>query len=88
MTELQQLCQLTLQDFNLCMFYEPHHQLRQRDLPGGTDSRDFQDDDFDEFMDPGDPASFQYLDNGIVFKIFGCLMCTIHLLEKNGIYLM
>ncbi|BFZ01958.1 hypothetical protein BsWGS_04997 [Bradybaena similaris] len=84
MTELQQLCQLTLQDFNLCMFYEPHHQLRQSDLPGGPDSRDFQDDDFDEFMDPGDPASFQYLDNGIVFKIFGCLMCTIHLLEKNG----
>ncbi|CAG5114669.1 unnamed protein product, partial [Candidula unifasciata] len=84
MTELQQLCQHALQDFNLCMFYEPQHQLKQRDPQGGAESRDFHLEDFHEFLDPGDPASFQYLDNGIVFTIFGCLMCTIHLLEKTG----
>lgn len=83
MNELQQLCQHTLQDFNLCMFYEPHHQVKQKDLKGGGESFHGEDDG-EEFVDPGDPGSFQYLDNGIVFKIFGCLICTVHLLEKSG----
>lgn len=81
MNELQQLCQHTLQDFNLCMFYEP--QQHSRDLSGDQDF-DQDEEDGEEFADPGDPASFQYLDNGIVFKIVCCLICTIHLLEKNG----
>ncbi|CAL1537298.1 unnamed protein product, partial [Lymnaea stagnalis] len=83
MNELQQLCQHTLQDFNLCMFYEPQHQSREGHQSGWQDSAE-DEEDGEEFADPGDPSSFQYLDNGIVFKIVCCLICTIHLLEKSG----
>ena len=78
LSELQSLCQFTLQDFNLCMFYEPPHQLTGNPHIDDLDSGD------DCSADPGDPLSFLYLDNDIVFKIVCCLICTIHLLEKNG----
>ncbi|KAI8793396.1 nonsense-mediated mRNA decay factor SMG5-like [Biomphalaria glabrata] len=81
MVEVQQLCQHTLQDFNLCMFYEPQNGIKER--TGGHNCV-VEEEDSEEFADPGDPSSFQYLDNGIVFKIVCCLICTIHLLEKNG----
>ena len=69
LVELQGLCQHTLQDFNLCMFYDG-------DLLG--------DDGDDGSGDPGDPLACLYLDDGIVFKIVCCLICTIHLLEKTS----
>lgn len=77
--ELQALCQHTLQDFNLCMFYEP-----QAPIAGGAGSGHLLDEEAEDSGDPGDPSSCTYLDNGIVFKIVCCLICTIHLLEKNG----
>ena len=80
LSELQSLCQFTLQDFNLCMFYEPPHQFIPNLHIDGLDSRD------DCTADSGAPMSFLYLDNNIVFKIVCCLICTIHLLEKNGNY--
>ncbi|GFO37961.1 protein smg5, partial [Plakobranchus ocellatus] len=89
LNELQQLCQHTLQDFNLCMFYEPqsfsrdgvHDYIKPAwgDASGGNGEGEEEED----ITDPGDPGSFQYLDDGIVFKIVCCLICTIHLLDKN-----
>lgn len=86
LSELQQLCQHTLQDFNLCMFYEPQPYTREfgRDyLKPAWGEKDCDEDDEEDFGDPGDPGSFQYLDDGIVFKIVGCLICTIYLLDRN-----
>ncbi|XP_005110077.2 protein SMG5 [Aplysia californica] len=83
MSELQELCQHTLQDFNLCMFYEPQHQMPTADC-GDVDDPLEDGEEADGSGDPGDPISFLYLDNGIVFKIVCCLMCTIQLLEKTG----
>ena len=86
LSELQSLCQHTLQDFNLCMFYEPP----QRDAQWAEDAQDFgagYDDEEDEGgWDPGDPLACLYLDDGIVFKMVCCLICTIHLLEKSGAF--
>ncbi|KAK3764273.1 hypothetical protein RRG08_033355 [Elysia crispata] len=89
LSELQQLCQHTLQDFNLCMFYEPQPHTRDfgqdhsKRVWGEAGGDECDEEEEEDFVDPGDPGSFQYLDDGIVFKIVCCLICTIHLLDKN-----
>ncbi|KAK7116433.1 nonsense-mediated mRNA decay factor SMG5-like isoform X2 [Littorina saxatilis] len=69
--DLQGMCQQTLQDFNLCMFYEPSTSANCADLDVGTREH---------------PSSepTQYLDNDIVFKIVASLISQIHLLQKIG----
>ncbi|CAE1168341.1 SMG5 [Acanthosepion pharaonis] len=71
--EIQECCQNTLQDFNLCMFYEPVC-YNTRDSVTGT-------------MHHHNTSFFdhlQYLDDDIVFKIAVICMATVHLLERNG----
>ncbi|KAL8616684.1 hypothetical protein ACOMHN_031666 [Nucella lapillus] len=68
-TDLQGMCQQTLQDFNLCMFYEPS--------PGPND-------DDDEWEHSSSSDQPQYLDDDIVFKITASLISQIHLLQKIG----
>lgn len=67
--ELQGLCQQTLQDFNLCMFYEP------------GSAADICDDDE---MERSSSESPQYLNDDIIFKIIGSLVSSIHLLQNIG----
>ncbi|XP_025076614.1 protein SMG5-like isoform X1 [Pomacea canaliculata] len=67
-TELQCMCQQTLQDFNLCMFYEP----------GAATTIDMIQDLSYSLDHP------QYLDDDLVFKIITSLICNIHLLQKIG----
>lgn len=69
--ELQAMCQQVLQDFNLCMFYEP----------------DSAADAFDDDDEPEVPSSsdlLQFLDDDIVFKIVASLVSNVHLLQNIG----
>ena len=70
--DLQGLCQETLQDFNLCMFYEPSTSAICPD--------DGDDDSFERFSSDLP----QYLDDDIIFKIIASLISQIHLLQKIG----
>ena len=72
------------------MFYEPQPHTRDfgqdhsKRVWGEAGGDECDEEEEEDFVDPGDPGSFQYLDDGIVFKIVCCLICTIHLLDKNG----
>ena len=70
--DLQGLCQETLQDFNLCMFYEP------------STSAICPDDDYDDGVERSSSDQPQYLDDDIIFKIIASLISQIHLLQKIG----
>ena len=69
-SDLQAMCQQTLQDFNLCMFYEPMVSVVSSE-----------DDDEWEHSSPDQP---QYLDDDIIFKIIASLISHVHLLQKIG----
>ncbi|XP_076443287.1 nonsense-mediated mRNA decay factor SMG5-like isoform X2 [Babylonia areolata] len=71
-SDLQTMCQQTLQDFNLCMFYEPTSPTLRPDV----------DDDDDWEHSSSDHA--QHLDDDIIFKITASLICQIHLLQTIG----
>ncbi|XP_029638270.1 protein SMG5-like isoform X3 [Octopus sinensis] len=71
--EIQECCQKTLQDFNLCMFYEPVCYNSRDNV--FTPLRHHSSSSIDHL---------QYLDDDIVFKIAVICMATVHLLERNG----
>nr|KAG5701323.1 hypothetical protein BaRGS_006097 [Batillaria attramentaria] len=67
--ELQAMCQQTLQDFNLCMFYEPGSAADcDEDEPESSSSSELP----------------QFLDDDVIFKIVASLICSIHLLQNIG----
>ncbi|GAB1608259.1 protein SMG5-like, partial [Argonauta hians] len=71
--EIQECCQKTLQDFNLCMFYEPVcYNSRDGVLNILRHHTSYAID------------HLQYMDDDIVFKIAVICMATVHLLERNG----
>jgi len=71
--ELQGMCQQTLQDFNLCMFYEPCH----------NNIYSYNDESSNEHQRSCSELT-QYLDDDIIFKIIASLISQIHLLQKIG----
>ena len=71
---IQECCQNTLQDFNLCMFYEPVCYNTRETVTGTMHHLNT------SFFD-----HLQYLDDDIVFKIAIICMATVHLLERNGL---
>lgn len=71
---IQELCQSTLQDLNLCMFYQPPHvtnpSLSEHDLHVNAEDK------------------ITYLDDEALFKIIVICIGTVHLLQMNSMLLL
>ena len=67
--DIQELCQSTLQDFNLCMFYQPGN--LSNSLNNSTDLR------------PHEEKAV-HLEDDMVFKMVVICMASIHLLQSAG----
>ena len=68
--ELQEACQSCLQDFNLCMFYQPP---RQETAQGYME---------EDVMWPDDKAA--YISDELVFKIIAMCEMVCYQLQKQG----